>query len=328
MALNPLSTIGLQAPIEPGYTLKIWHGLNPALFTSTAILLLGAALFRWADAGGRWRWDGVPRALEWEHAYDRVVKFLPHGCNTVSRWLRADNPLDYLPIVGLAGSAAVLISLWQAGFLSSAPPLVAVMAQDIDALSLSVALLTIFAALATVLAAKWQTQLIFLSTVGFLVTFYYVVFKAPDLALTQILIESATLILVILLLVRFPAAAKAESRTPCTTRSRRALNLGVSVAVGLMVTALCIGVTSRLHPDPVGPFYLANTVELAMGSNAVNTILVDFRGFDTLLEITVLLIACLGCLGLLNRYKRTPAELAARDRGPGGFGTDEKEARS
>jgi hypothetical protein len=62
----------------------------------------------------------------------------------------------------------------------------------------------------------------------------------------------------------------------------------------------------------------------AEGSNAVNTILVDFRGFDTLGEITVLVIATLGCLGLLMRYKRTPEEYKQGPLGPPGFGVDEK----
>jgi hypothetical protein len=66
-------------------------------------------------------------------------------------------------------------------------------------------------------------------------------------------------------------------------------------------------------------------VPLAEGSNAVNTILVDFRGFDTLGEITVLAVAMLGCLGLLMRYKRSPEEYKAGPLGPPGTGIEQRE---
>ena len=77
----------------------------------------------------------------------------------------------------------------------------------------------------------------------------------------------------------------------------------------------------------LGDSLLAQTVPLAEGTNAVNTILVDFRGFDTMGEIAVLVIAMLGALGLLMRYKRSPQEYRAGPMGPPGFGTSEETKR-
>jgi multisubunit Na+/H+ antiporter MnhB subunit len=81
------------------------------------------------------------------------------------------------------------------------------------------------------------------------------------------------------------------------------------------------------HPERIGPRFLETTVELAKGSNAVNTILVDYRGFDTMFEITVLFIAMLGCLGLIMRRKRTPSEFQKGALGVPGFGLSPKDKK-
>jgi multisubunit Na+/H+ antiporter MnhB subunit len=75
---------------------------------------------------------------------------------------------------------------------------------------------------------------------------------------------------------------------------------------------------------PAGTYYLENTVPLAYGTNTVNTILVDFRGFDTLLEAAVLVIACLGAIGLVMRYRRSAEEYASGPMGPAGYGLGRK----
>lgn len=90
------------------------------------------------------------------------------------------------------------------------------------------------------------------------------------------------------------------------------------------MTLLILVMTAKPYPDQLGTFFLNETVRLAQGHNAVNTVLIDFRGFDTLGEITVLLVATLGCLGLLLRYKRTPAEFRDGAAGPAGFAEAER----
>lgn len=172
------------------------------------------------------------------------------------------------------------------------------------------------ASLGAVILRAWTTQLISFSLAGFLTTFYYVLFRAPDLALTQILIETATLVLVLLLLGRFPRACELGVRDSHPTRLSRVLKLLVALATGGTMTLLLAAVTGQPHPSPIGPAFLAASQPLAHGDNAVNTLLVDFRGLDTLLEITVLLIATLGCLGLFLRYRRTPEEWRAGEKGP------------
>jgi multisubunit Na+/H+ antiporter MnhB subunit len=142
-----------------------------------------------------------------------------------------------------------------------------------------------------------------LGIVGFLVCFYFMLNKAPDLALTQMLIESATLVLLLLLLGRFPNDAQNDEAKDAGRSPRKALSVLISVALGLVVFFYMLQITAKPHPQPMGTDFLTQTLPLALGSNAVNTVLVDFRGFDTMFEITVLCIAALGCIGLLMRWK-------------------------
>jgi multisubunit Na+/H+ antiporter MnhB subunit len=172
---------------------------------------------------------------------------------------------------------------------------------------------------------RWTTQLIALSVAGFLTTFYFVLYRAPDLALTQILVEVVTLILVLLLLGRFPRSAEHGEETFRPRPLRRALNVALSLGVGALMTTLVLWMNHRPAGRPLGDWFAAHTVELARGDNAVNTILIDFRGFDTLGEIAVLLIATLGVLGLLMRYKRTTEEYRQGPLGPPGMGVHHPE---
>ena len=146
-------------------------------------------------------------------------------------------------------------------------------------------------------------------------------YRAPDLALTQILVEVVTLFLILILLGRFPRKAETGEVTHNYPGWRKGLNLTLALGVGALTTTLILITNAAPSEKKLGTFFLDQTVPLAEGSNAVNTILVDFRGFDTLGEITVLVVAMLGGLGLLMRYKRTTAEYKEGPMGPPGFGT-------
>jgi multisubunit Na+/H+ antiporter MnhB subunit len=175
---------------------------------------------------------------------------------------------------------------------------------EIDPLRTFVVLVTSFAALGVVVLRRWSAQLVALSVTGFLVTFYFVLYRAPDLAMTQILVESASVVMILLLLSRFPRASQQGAARDHSTRLFHAVRVFLSVGVGCLMTALLLFAGAHRHPDPIGLSYLQLTKPLAEGTNAVNTILVDFRGFDTLGEVTVLLIAALGGMGLLMRFRR------------------------
>lgn len=319
------SVAGLQRP-EAG-ALHLWHGWTPELLLSTGVIavgLMGGILGERAGLFG----GGTPRLLRFDEGFEAGLKALGRGARAITRVLQTDRPSSYLPIVLATFVALVAGSLWRGGLLQALPGLLADLPHGhTEPLRVFVAGLICLAVLGVLALKQWTTQLVALSVAGFLTTFYFVIYRAPDLALTQILVEAVTLILILLLLGRFPRSAEQGERAHHPSPARRVMAGGLAACTGLVMTTLMLLMTAAPHPDRLGPRFLVETRPLAQGSNAVNTVLVDFRGFDTLFEITVLLVATLGCLGLLLRYKRTPAELREGAAGPAGYAEADKEAR-
>jgi len=313
-ALAALQTPGLHAA-EP-VTFSIWHGVSREFSLSVLIVVAGLALYSLL-AMRHWRDARVPRWLRFDAGFEGAVKWLPAGAGTLGRWLHFDRPFDYLPIV--LGSALALVVAY--GWVERAALLPgAIGEQAFNPLRTVVVVLIAVAVVLTIRLQRWTAQLIAVSVIGLLVTFYYVLYQAPDLAMTQILVETATLLLVLLLLSRFPRSAEISEAQRSFSRTRQAANVVLAGGLGVVMTLVTLMGMRYRHPDPAGTFYLENTQPLAHGANTVNTILVDFRGFDTLLEITVLVIACLGGVGLLMRYRRSAAEYAEGEMGPAGYG--------
>lgn len=319
--LDALAVLGLHRPNEP---LALWHGVTLELVLSTAMLVAGAALFGVGQRTG-WQWARIPALLRLDEFFERGLEAFFRFTYGLTRGLQADRPVNYLPAV--LGFVLVLVGGWtvRALFAGEAGPAAQLVpaaagAGGVHDLRTFAAGLIALAAFGVVVLRRWTTQVIAMSVVGFLTTFYFVLYRAPDLALTQILIEVVTLILVLLLLGRFPRSAETGERTWRPTPVRRVLNGALAVGVGGLMMVLMLWGNGRPATDRVGDRLAARTVELAEGTNAVNTILVDFRGFDTLGEITVLLIATLGALGLLMRYKRTPEEYRQGPLGAPGMG--------
>lgn len=306
--------------------LHLWPGWTPEFLISMGALAAGFALALLGDRIGFFE-GPVPRLLKFDHGFERGLKAVVALARTLTRWSQVDRPMSYLPVA--LGTILVLLlgSAWQGGLLANLKALpLAVTAGTVDPLRVFVAVLISLAVLGVLFLRRWTTQLIALSVAGFLTTFYFVIYRAPDLALTQILVESVSLILILLLLGRFPRSAERGEREHPPSLRRRTLNLILSAGTGLTMTALILVMTAQPHPDLLGTYFLQETVRLAEGHNAVNTVLIDFRGFDTLGEITVLLVATLGCLGLLLRYKRTPDEYKAGAAGPAGYAEAERKA--
>jgi NADH:ubiquinone oxidoreductase subunit 5 (subunit L)/multisubunit Na+/H+ antiporter MnhA subunit len=306
--------------------LHLWHGITRELLTSTALVVAGLALYAFIY---RWRANdhSIPRALRFDLAFQRGLERFSKFTKLLTRGLRSDAPLDYLPVI----LAFLTITVGGALARTLGPTLLDGAWGMPDLLRSLTAALIVLSVVAVIVLRGWITQLVCLSVAGFLISFYYVLYRAPDLALTQLLVETVTLILVLLLLSRFPRSAEEGEWSRPFSVARRGLNIVLSLAVGGLMFALVLVFTREEPAARVGEQILAQTLPLAAGANAVNTTLVDFRGLDTLGEIAVLLITTLGCLGLLMRRKRTREEYLSGPKGPAGFGIeheDETEGKS
>jgi multicomponent Na+:H+ antiporter subunit A len=143
-------------------------------------------------------------------------------------------------------------------------------------------------------ASSRLTAVVALGAVGYGVALVFLLFGAPDLAMTQFAIETLIVVLFVLVLYRLPPFV---NRSPPGTRRRDAL---VASFAGLLMTALLLLVSSTPSASRLAGFFAENSLPHAKGRNVVNVILVDFRGLDTLGEITVLAIAAIGVFALLK----------------------------
>ena len=293
--LNGFRVAGLHAPED--VKLKLWHGwTSPAFMISCSILVAGFLLYRIAERT-QWRWAKIPDALRLDLAFDRGMEALPAAGARITRWLGVEHPKFHLPVVLVVGLLWVAWPLSQALGAVSLPVI-----WEEGLFTASIAGLMIVAAGFYLLFVKsWKGQVILIGVIGFLVTFYFVLYRAPDLALTQILVEAATLILLLVLFQRFPILRNSPRQL---SRRSSSVNVAIATGFGILMFTLTLLFAGRRPLEPLGDAYLSASLPMAKGTNAVNTILVDFRGFDTLLEIGVLVIATLGILGLLLRRRQ------------------------
>jgi len=277
--------------------LKLWHGVNAVLLLSLATMAVGAGLFAMRK---RVRRLGERLALTVPFTPSRIYGQLLEGLMDLAkdqtRILQHGRLRGYIFTV-LAG--AVAATAWGAwGYIQwTRPDRLA----PVSPVAVVVGMLVVAAALAAVRAASRLGAVLALGGVGFGVSLLYMVYGAPDLAITQLLVETLTMILFVLVLRRLPRLREFSA-------SRQRLRDGcIAAAVGITMTGLVWQALQVQLGPAISEFYARSSVPLAFGRNVVNVILVDFRALDTLGEITVLAVAALGAVYLLQR-RRPPQE--------------------
>ena len=294
----------------PTYSLAIWHGFNLPLAMSVVALLLGVLIYF-----GRRRLLGwhvhLPR-LDAKDLFERVIQRLVNLAAVLT--LRIENTSLQRYLLWMLLAALLMSGIWLLQLHSLVGP---VPMTPVDGATLVGAVLLMLAAAAT---ACWHRRrlvsLVMLSVVGLFVALAFTRFSAPDLALTQLSVESVTIILMMLALFFLPRTSPAES-----SGLRRGRDLLIAGLAGGLIAGLCLAVLTRPY-DSIAGYYLANSLSGGGGTNVVNVILVDFRGFDTMGEITVLAIAGAGIYALIHGLRLRKPELDiygrawSRDRHP------------
>jgi multicomponent K+:H+ antiporter subunit A len=193
--------------------------------------------------------------------------------------------------LGFAGSRGLAPT--GAGATTPADPLAILMAAALVVTALAVA----------ALHARRLLAVVLIGLVGLVVSLAFVRFSAPDLALTQLLVEIVTVLLLLLAMFFLPAESPAESST-----GRRLRDATVAIVAGGATGTLAWALMTR-PLETISWYYLENSKPEGGGYNVVNVILVDFRGFDTLGEITVLGVAAVGIVALLNALRLDAPDL-------------------
>jgi len=279
----------LQAPL-PDYHLAPWHGFNAAFVMSLVALALGAAIYVLRRPLVAWHEAGVGR-LDARVPYDALVNGLVATAQRVIRGFDTGS-LQRQVFLSVLAALALGVAPWFAG---ESPLSGGRAGLPLDAVSLSAAAALIAATGATVWWHRQRfTALVTLGVVGLVVSLAFVKFSAPDLALTQLSVEIVTIVLLLLALYFLPQHGAAE-----TSRARAGRDAVIALVAGAGTAALAWAVLSRPY-DTIAGYYLDNSKPGGGGTNVVNVILVDFRGYDTLGEITVLALAGLGIVALLQ----------------------------
>ncbi|TWU45019.1 Na(+)/H(+) antiporter subunit A [Novipirellula aureliae] len=273
--------------------LALWHGMNTTLLLSLLTLALGAAfLAHWIGRLDRDVRDWKPLPLSAADGYEWLLK----SVNQFARWQTSVLQNGYLGVYLLTMIAATVASVWMSLYSEPLSKLWG-FGWDVEFHEAMVIALILAAALSAVTARTWLLAVGSLGVVGYGVAILFVLFGAPDVAMTQFVTETLT---VILFVIAFSKLPDFRSFSKPLTRYRDAV---VALITGGTITVLLLFAMSVRSDHPISAYYAENSVTEAHGRNLVNVILVDFRALDTLGEITVLAIAAIGVYALLTLRK-------------------------
>ncbi|AMO35103.1 cation:proton antiporter [Lysinibacillus fusiformis] len=288
-----------EVPQDIDIHVSAWHGINPELLMTIGIIIIGVLLFVSLP-----KWQGMyqrfPKAFTLNNAYDKIMQGLDVGLNRLSRLYMTGSMRHYL-LYMFSGIAIIVIgslfvkNAFSFSFQETAP---------IRPYEIILVVVLLIGTAITILAKSRLTAIIGLGSVGYTVALFFVIFNAPDLALTQLVIETISVALFLMAFYHLPKLGKREERM------RFQLNRAVvSITIGAMVTLVALSAHSQKLIPSISKYYEETVYSLAGGGNIVNVILVDYRGFDTLFEITVLGIAGMAILAMIklrmNRKEKT-----------------------
>jgi multicomponent Na+:H+ antiporter subunit A len=292
--IGPAVSAVLHEPVT--MKLALWHGVTPIFLVSMSVLVAGVVLYFLR-----------PLVLPFGDVFSGLERFGPlatygrclAGLNWTARSMARSMQSGYLRwyVVTLLAVTVVLTGI----------ALAAVGRETLNGETgdvrfhegIAVALIML-AALAAVVTTSRLAAIASLGVVGFGVAWLFLLYGAPDLAMTQIVTEALTVVLFVLAFLRLP---KFTLKSPPRNRLRDAL---LALAAGGLVTVLLLLVTTGPQIPSISDYFAESSVPLAHGRNVVNVILVDFRALDTLGEITVLATAAVGVYALLRiSLKRT-----------------------
>ena len=290
----------------PSAHFKIWHGLGPALYMSIIAVVGGLILLALFSPLLR-LWDATPRP-EAKSIFDRIIAAFVGLSQAISLRLHNGAFSRYAAIMAVT-VVAVGYYAWATGTVGAATRAV----QPTNAVQIAGWLMLVAAAGGLVFLHRNRLlSLILIGIVGLIVSAGFVFFSAPDLAMTQLTVEVVTIILLLLALNFLPNHTPIESSV-----LRRTRDVVVSVGAGLATMALSYHYLLRDTVAPsISEFHLANSYKGGGGTNVVNVILVDFRGFDTYGEIIVLGIAALLIYALTETLLSGPVRARLLNRKP------------
>ena len=283
-----LPEIGQQmAPIQ------IWHGFNTPLWMTIGVIIVGVLLYASLKY---WRSMYKVGPFRWglDSVYNGALSFMEKGSTTLTNtymtgYLRHYFVYIFGVFLVLTAGTLYLVGGVPFNFSNDSP---------ITVNEYILVLVMMVAGVLMVFVSSRVTAILLNGVLGYSIALFFVIFRAPDLALTQIVIETVTTALFLLCFYFLPEVKKAK-----ISRLSKLVNLTIAISVGTLVTVIALAVQGNYLFDSIS-LYFENAYELTGGKNIVNTILGDFRAFDTMLEVVVLFIAGIGVYSLIKLKAR------------------------
>ena len=289
----------------PAFNLALWHGFNKPFAMSVAAMLGGIALYallRWQRQHGHIDAAPLVRHLNGQRIFESLLARLSALGRSGRRVLGTQRLQWQMLWLVCATLVAATVPLWARGLHIG----------NRTALPLSWSFVLLWGiGMVCAVAAAWQAKyhrlaaLALMGGAGLCTCITFLWFSAPDLALTQLAVEIVTTVLILLGLRWLPKREKnwGELAAHRRTQARRLRDLLLSLAAGAGMALLSFAMLNRPFPQSTSTFFLENALSGGGGSNVVNVMLVDFRGFDTFGEIVVLGIVALTVYALLRRFR-------------------------
>jgi multicomponent Na+:H+ antiporter subunit A len=280
-------SLPIVAADDGHYHLALWHGLEPALALTAVTIAVGITLFIFRRSFAKVQ-STLPSGIDFHELYRKLIGWMEALALWVtSRTQRGSLPfyqgVVYLVLVGGIGLAIIVNDTWNIKFHLADTPL-----------DFIVASVLIIVAIAATRAKKRFAAVVVTGISGYAMVAYFAFVGAPDLALTQVLVETITIVVFVLVLRRLPARI-GESTGRFTPAWRAIIGGAVGITV-MLVVLIAAGVRVA---DPISVDFGRLAYELGHGHNIVNVTLVDIRAWDTMGEISVLVAAGTGIAGLI-----------------------------
>ena len=291
----PAALVGAAAGAIHGepltVSLTLWHGVNMPLLLSIGSFTAGVILFLvWHHFRALW---ARPLALIGrigpERGYDAVMKFIVWGAEKQTRILQNGYMRDYLLTIFLTTVAVVLYALFFRSEFDLHASLAGTQFHELVVFGIII-LGTLFVSLTRSRLAAVAAM----GIIGFGIALVYVLFSAPDLGITQVLVETLTVLLLVLVLFQLPGFLQLSNPW---TKTRDALAAGL---VGVTMTLLLLATAQVEYFPPISEYFVEQSEPAGYGRNIVNVILVDFRSLDTLGELFVIALAAVGVYAMLK----------------------------
>lgn len=279
---------------ETGFAqITYWHGFSTPFIMSLTVLGIGTVLYTTMN-----KWMGIysvfPGKLSFNRVYDWIMEKTDTASEKVTNFYMTGSLRTYMSII----LVTIFVVTFSVMYLTNGFAIDLTDVAPITVLEIVVVGSIMVAAGATLFSNNNVAAILILGIVGYGVAILFVIYRAPDIALTQLVIETVTVALFLLTFYHFPKLKKRKE--PIRTKTT---NLIISIGFGTMMTLVGISAVSTNWFDKISDYFIETSLPIGGGKNIVNVILVDMRGIDTLFEITVLGIAAIAIYGLIKLRK-------------------------